>query len=101
MVELLALTVIATVLLLVLTGAAALALADWARAARTGLRRRMLVNLHGGNAIDGVLWSRRGALLVLRDARLLEPGAEAVQLDGDVLVDRREVSFSQVPKARS
>ena len=60
-------------------------------------RRRCLVNLLGDEgAIEGLLWARRGAWIVLKDARLLRPNGEAVRADGDVLIDRVQVAFIQV-----
>lgn len=56
----------------------------------------MLVNLVDGRAFDGILYAKRGPLLELRDARLLEPGDEAVALDGAVIVERPKVAFIQV-----
>ena len=90
---------VALVVLLV-EGAFALALlvfviAVWLRGNRTALRQRVLVNLVDGSAFDAVLWARRGRLLVLRDAKLIEPGAEAAPADGEVLVDRDRVAFVQ------
>jgi hypothetical protein len=57
---------------------------------------RVLVNLNDGRAFDAVLYAKRGPLLELRDARLLEPGAEPVVVDGAVLVERPHVAFIQV-----
>jgi len=60
-------------------------------------RRRCLVNLLGEEGtLEGVLWGRRGPWLVLKDARLLRQTGEAVAADGDILVDRAQVSFIQV-----
>lgn len=63
---------------------------------RTALRRRVLVNLDGGRAFNGVLWAQRGPLLVLRNAELLEPGREPVALDGDIVIERDRIDFVQV-----
>lgn len=65
----------------------------WAR--RVMIRRRVLVNLTSGQAVNGVLWARRGRLLVLKDAQLLEPGAEPTAMDGDVVIGRERVEFVQ------
>lgn len=66
----------------------------WSR--RLMVRRRVLVNLQSGKAINGVLWTRRGRTLVLRDAELLEAGNAPVPLDGDVVLDRDAVEIVQV-----
>jgi hypothetical protein len=63
---------------------------------RWPIRKRVLVNLDDGRAFDGILFARRGPLLVLRNARLIEPGAEPVDVDGEVIVERPRVSFMQV-----
>ncbi|UVF61128.1 RNA binding protein [Arthrobacter phage Aoka] len=59
--------------------------------------RRVVVNLKSGQAIDGSLVRRRGALLFLKNATLHEPGAEPVPLDGEIIIDRAEVDFIQAP----
>jgi len=62
-------------------------------------RRRCIVNLvgDGSDTIEGVLWNRRGPWIVLKDARLLRPNGEVIPADGDVLIDRAQVAFIQVP----
>jgi len=62
---------------------------------RTAARRRVIVNL-SDQAFDGVLWAKRGPLLVLRDAKLLTEGAEATPMDGEIVIDRSKVTFVQV-----
>lgn len=85
---------------LILGGLAIIASVAWhwidvLGARRLALRHKVLVNMHSGKAFQGVLWARRGRLLVLKSAELLEPNAEPVALDGDVIVDRAEVEFLQ------
>jgi hypothetical protein len=63
---------------------------------RTAVRRRVVVNLLDGTAISGVLWARRGPLLVIRGALLLEPGGEPAAMDGEAVIERSQVSFIQV-----
>ena len=63
------------------------------------LRKRVLVNLNDGKAMDGVLYARRGRLLVLRNVTLLEPGTNPVDVDGVVIVDRDRVDFVQASGA--
>lgn len=66
----------------------------WLVYGRTAVRRRVVVNL-GDEAISGVLWARRGRLLVLRDAQIMQPGHEPVSMDGEVVIDRAQVRFVQ------
>ncbi|MFI0914316.1 hypothetical protein [Streptomyces abikoensis] len=47
-------------------------------------------------AFRGVLWAQRGPLLVLRDAELLEAGRDPQRVDGEVVVERSRVEFTQV-----
>lgn len=63
------------------------------------LRRRVLVNLKTGKALEGVLWTRRRGVLVLKDATLLEPKAQPVPVDGEVLIERANVDFVQIAPA--
>lgn len=62
---------------------------------RTALRKRVVVNL-ADKAFAGVLWAKRGPLLVLRDATLMQHGAADTPLDGEVVVERARVEFIQV-----
>jgi hypothetical protein len=59
------------------------------------VRQPVVVNLLSGSAIEGVVWRRRGRYLVLRNATLLEPGSQAVTMDGEVVLDRDRVDFVQ------
>ncbi len=63
---------------------------------RTALRRRVLVNLKTDKAFRGVLFAKRGSILVLKDAALFEAGRPPVPMDGDVVIDRANVDFIQV-----
>lgn len=64
---------------------------------RTAVRKRVLVNLTTDKAFRGVLWAKRGSLLVLKNAELIEPGAQAfTPLDGEVVLERSKVEFVQV-----
>ena len=58
------------------------------------VRRRVLVVM-GDRTIEGVLWARRGGLLVLRDAAILSAG-QRVGVDGEMVIDRSRVEWVQV-----
>ncbi|WP_411102452.1 hypothetical protein [Streptomyces sp. cmx-4-9] len=62
---------------------------------RTAVRKRVIVNL-ADKAFRGILWAQRGPLLVLRDAELLEPGRVGQRMDGEVVIERHQVEFTQV-----
>lgn len=63
---------------------------------RTALRRRVLVNLRTDKAFSGIIWSKRGSLVVLRDAAILESGRPPVAMDGEVVIERSNIDFVQV-----
>ncbi|MEU7066897.1 hypothetical protein [Streptomyces sp. NPDC046161] len=62
---------------------------------RTALRKRVVVNLPD-KAFSGVLWAKRGPLLVLRDVELLEAGRQPQRVDGEIVIERSKVEFMQV-----
>lgn len=62
---------------------------------RTAVRKRVIVNL-ADKAFRGILWAQRGPLLVLRDAELLEAGRDPQPVDGEIVVERSKVEFTQV-----
>lgn len=61
---------------------------------RTIVRRRVVVNLMDGQALAGVLWARRGALLVLRSVTVMD-GTGSTPADGEVVVERSHIAFIQ------
>jgi hypothetical protein len=64
---------------------------------KIALNRRVIVNLTTGQALEGVLWDGRGPLVVLRNARLHEPGSSgSAPVDGEVVVERERIAFVQV-----
>lgn len=66
---------------------------------RTAVRRRVVVNLPD-KAFSGVLYAKRGPLLILRDAQLHEHGTQPQPIDGEVVIERSRVEFIQVPPER-
>jgi hypothetical protein len=62
---------------------------------RTAVRRRVVINL-ADKAFSGILWAKRGPLLVLRDVELLEAGRAPQSVDGEVVIERSKVEFTQV-----
>ncbi|MCK1813263.1 hypothetical protein MTQ13_03075 [Streptomyces sp. XM4011] len=63
--------------------------------ARVVVRRRVIVNLTDGSAVDGVLLRRHRTLLVLADATLLTPDTEPTRMDGELVVERSRVLYVQ------
>ena len=78
------------VVVAVLVGALAPRLA-WRRL----VRRRVMVVHSSGRSFEGVLWARRGPLLVLRNASVSEAGV-MVEADGEVVIERSHVAWLQV-----
>ena len=62
---------------------------------RTIIRRRVLLSLTTGKTLGGVIWAKRGPLVVLRDATLHEAG-QLVPLDGEVVIERPKIEMIQV-----
>lgn len=88
--------VVLTVGMAAIVGSVAWHIGQRVWADRLMVRRKVVVNLVGDRAISGVLWRRRGGLVVLKQAELHEPGVEPVPMDGDVLIERSRVDFVQV-----
>lgn len=84
------------VLLLAVFVAVAWPIVGQVRNSRLLLRRRVVVNLHTGETIAGVLWARRGPMLVLRQASVIVGGNQQ-PMDGEAIVDSAHVSFIQAP----
>lgn len=63
---------------------------------RVALRRRVVVNLVTGTAIEGVLLQRTGPLLRLADCTLHEEDSAPAAVDGEIVVERARVAFIQV-----
>jgi len=60
---------------------------------------RVLVNLHSGDAVSGVLIAQRRSLLVLANAALISSGTdEPTAMDGQVYIERSQVAFLQAMK---
>ncbi len=49
-----------------------------------------------GRIFRGVLWARRGAYLVLRNAELIKAKGEVVAMAGDLAIDASNIDFMQV-----
>jgi hypothetical protein len=61
--------------------------------------RTVIVNLKDSETVfRGVVWRRRGPFVILRNATLLSDhtGREATRVDGEVVVQLRDIDFLQV-----
>lgn len=58
--------------------------------------RSVVVYLGTDKALRGVLWRRTRDYLVLRNAELRERHANAVPMDGEIVIERATVEFIQV-----
>lgn len=64
---------------------------------RTAVGRRVFVSLKTDKGLRGVLWAKRGPLLVLKGVELFETaGRDPVRVDGEVIVERSNVDFFSV-----
>lgn len=64
------------------------------------VRRRVVVNLLSGKAVEGVVVEHDGPLLVVADARLHEPGVQPHGVDGHVVIERSQIDFIQALTGR-
>lgn len=58
--------------------------------------KRCLVNLKTGSAFRGFIVSAPGSVVVLKAAQLIEPGAEPVDVQGEVLIEKANIDFIQI-----
>jgi hypothetical protein len=65
---------------------------------RTITRKRVAVVLASGDTLIGFLWARRLRHIHLKDVVIRSEGNDA-NLDGDVIVDRDQVTFVQLLEA--
>lgn len=56
----------------------------------------MIVNLKSGETLSGVLWEARGPWLTLRKSAILQAGSAPTPIDGDAVVHRDNIAFTQV-----
>jgi hypothetical protein len=56
---------------------------------------REVIVVTGETSIRGLLWARRGPLLVIRNATVDLHG-QAVPADGEIVIERRHVNWLQV-----
>lgn len=77
----------------VVAAAAAAAVYQW-QTWRAVTKREVIV-ITGETSIRGVLWSRRGPLLVIRNA-VVDLRGQGVPADGELVIERRQVNWIQV-----
>jgi len=58
--------------------------------------RRVIVNTKTDRAFTGVLWRKRRGYLVLRNAQMLRPGGEMMNVEGEIVIESANVDFIQV-----
>jgi len=62
---------------------------------RSVVHRRVVVNLWSGTAISGLVVKTHRSYCVIKDATVIEPGSEPARVDGEIIVDRRQVDYIQ------
>ncbi len=58
--------------------------------------KRCLVNLKSGAAFRGYLIKATGNIILLKAAIFIEPGAEPVEVSGEVIIEKSNIEFIQV-----
>lgn len=66
------------------------------RGRHIAVHRRVVVQLTDDRAVTGILWRRARHLVVMRGAELVEPGREAVPMDGEVVLERDRIAWVQI-----
>lgn len=64
------------------------------------VHQRVVINLKSGTAVAGVVVAKKRSFCILRDAEVVEPGGHPVRADGEILVDRCEIDYIQIPERR-
>lgn len=62
---------------------------------RWPIRKRVLVNTKRDMTFRGLLWAKRGPLLILKNAELIERD-KATAVDGELVIERTNVDWVQV-----
>ena len=63
---------------------------------RYTIQKRVVINMLGGNAIEGVIVDQRGPLLIVKDAKLHEQTADQpAHIDGEAIIDVSHIDFIQ------
>jgi len=57
--------------------------------------KKVIINLKTDKAFRGYLINEKGVLLELREAELLEPGGEPVQVKGKIFIEKTNIDFIQ------
>ena len=57
-------------------------------------RKKAIINLKTNVSFRGIIWYTTGRYIIMRNAELL--GDNPKQLDGEVIIERKEVEFIQV-----
>lgn len=91
------------IILLLAFAPVAVAALTWLRVRRQALgwqslqAVRIIVNLKSGQSIDGYLVRQEAQILFIRDAVLIGQSDEPVPMDGQVIIERSEIEFTQSP----
>lgn len=64
---------------------------------RQRLRKSVIVTLQNGAAFAGVLYDVDPEIIVLRNSASVGDHGERVPVDGEVLLQRSEIAFIQLP----
>ena len=59
-------------------------------------KKLTIVNTLDDKTFRGILWEQKGPLLILKQAQLLEPNMPPVEIAGEVVIERNNISFIQI-----
>lgn len=69
---------------------------EYYRGQHVAAKRRVVINLTDDRAVTGILWRRHRDLVVVRGAELIEPGREPLAVDGEMVIERSRIVFTQI-----
>jgi hypothetical protein len=86
----------ALIALALLASGAVWFLVEHYRERNVAAKRRVVVNLLDDRAMTGILWRRHSQLIVLRGVELIEVGREPIAVDGEFVIERDRIAFTQI-----
>ena len=60
------------------------------------IKKLVIINTLDEQTFRGILFKQTGSLIILKQAQLLEPNNPPVEIAGEVVLERRNISFIQV-----
>lgn len=66
---------------------------------RYAAHKRVVISLKTGLTVTGIITRHRRGYCIVRDAQIIEPGGSSAPADGEILVQRDDIDYVQIPAA--